>query len=609
MQFSCRTTAISFEKAADIAADSSRLAELGRSSEQEAIYTTAMESVRSTYQSVSDYILITKFLVPSIENEDGKLCAVPNKFVTSESIKGLLPHSKEATVMVLTPNDYPYHFTPDVYHYILWKWSSNDGSSSSSNSLSEEEIQLAEDKLKKKYQGVHSDTCRFTNPPSLQSIKDLDHVHLLVRVQQEEDTVTNTLSIAARHRELVIPATKAGMHQAAQELINGRLLAFPTETVYGLGANALNEEAVLSIFAAKGRPLTDPLIVHVHEQSAADSLVDLTETEQEMFHHLGDKFWPGPLTLIVKASAKIPMSITAQTGFVGIRVPAHKLAKELLQIANIPVAAPSANRFGHVSPTRCSHVLADLGDKGVHVLDGEGSNSGNFEDESSDKKTISCEHGIESTVLKIDGANKKLIVFRQGAVSLNQLSAVCKGWMVEVKQRHVKMEAEPTTEKIVEGEESGLGDVSKSIDGQEAPGQAITHYAPDVPCYMILSRVSISQNDSTPVGSGTGTDVLTLTREQLQSTVIVDFGGKLLVDKQYALAHRDLSTDALPKEAASQLFDALRWAELQQNAELVLITAPPTEGSDDEILLGGLYDRMHRAASGNLVHLHVVEKK
>lgn len=204
---------------------------------------------------------------------------------------------------------------------------------------------------------------------------------------------------------LISPTTE-GIEYAAKLLQNGQLVSFPTETVYGLGANALDEQAVKSIFIAKSRPLTDPLIVHVPDVTKALEIIDVSPEELNLFIGIGKKFWPGPLTMIVKAASCIPLCVTAGTGYVGIRIPSHPLALKLLHASNIPIAAPSANRFGHVSPTRAEHVLADLESSGVKVLDGEDENN----------SVCACEYGVESTVLKIDSAGKALRILRHGAV-------------------------------------------------------------------------------------------------------------------------------------------------------------------------------------------------
>ena len=173
---------------------------------------------------------------------------------------------------------------------------------------------------------------------------------------------------------------------AAQKIKDGKLVSFPTETVYGLGADATNAEACTLIFTTKGRPLTDPLIVHVTSKEWAKKLLIFENKKiEELFDKLADKYWPGPITLVAKANLDIiPKLITAQTGFVGVRVPNNDIAQKLINSAGKPIAAPSANKFGHVSPTKPSHVFDDFKNDSVTIIDGG-----------------QCSFGIESTVLKL----------------------------------------------------------------------------------------------------------------------------------------------------------------------------------------------------------------
>ena len=163
---------------------------------------------------------------------------------------------------------------------------------------------------------------------------------------------------------------------------NGKVVAFPTETVYGLGAMALSETACEKIFKMKNRPLTNPLIVHVHNLKSALVLID--SEDKSIFTLLGKAYWPGPLTIVAKAQASIlPPIVTANSGFVGVRVPNHKVALDFLYECDVPVAAPSANQFGHISPSKPEHVLDEFS-QDVPVIDGG-----------------PCDVGIESTVVKI----------------------------------------------------------------------------------------------------------------------------------------------------------------------------------------------------------------
>jgi L-threonylcarbamoyladenylate synthase len=192
---------------------------------------------------------------------------------------------------------------------------------------------------------------------------------------------------------------------AAQRLASGEVIAFPTETVYGLGADATNASAVAKIFALKGRPADHPLIVHFADPAAMDTwAVDIPESARK----LAAAFWPGPLTMILAKAARVPPAVTGGQDTVGLRCPSHPMAQDLLRefarIGSGAVAAPSANRFGHVSPTTAAHVREELGDD-LFVLDGG-----------------ACEVGLESTIL--DLSRGVPVLLRPGGISREQLAAV-----------------------------------------------------------------------------------------------------------------------------------------------------------------------------------------
>ncbi len=196
------------------------------------------------------------------------------------------------------------------------------------------------------------------------------------------------------------------IERAAQFLRAGCLVAFPTETVYGLGANALDAEAVARIYAVKGRPVTSPLIVHVASIDMAQSLV---ANWPENANRLARRFWPGPLTLVLEKQLEnqpaIPAIVTAGLPTVGLRMPAHPIALALIRAAGVPLAAPSANRFGELSPTTADHVRRSLGSDVDFILDGG-----------------PCQVGIESTVLSL--TEPKPILFRPGGISRTELEAI-----------------------------------------------------------------------------------------------------------------------------------------------------------------------------------------
>lgn len=199
---------------------------------------------------------------------------------------------------------------------------------------------------------------------------------------------------------MIVPVDPA--RPDAEVLRGGGLVAFPTETVYGLGAHALDPEAVARIFAAKGRPGYNPLIVHTADADGARRLASAWPDAAEA---LAAAFWPGPLTLVVPRAANIPDSVTAGLDTVALRVPAHPVAHALLGAADLPVAAPSANRSTQVSPTTARHVARSLGDRVDLILDGG-----------------PCAVGIESTVLSVAGEVPTIL--RPGVISLDHLRAV-----------------------------------------------------------------------------------------------------------------------------------------------------------------------------------------
>ena len=198
----------------------------------------------------------------------------------------------------------------------------------------------------------------------------------------------------------IVSATPENIERAAALLLAGELVAFPTETVYGLGADATNDRAVARIYAAKGRPRFNPLIVHVGRTDQAERLGVFDERSRKAARH----FWPGPLTLVLPRRAASGISLLAGAGLetIALRAPAHPVAQALLHAGGRPLAAPSANRSGQVSPTRAMHVSADLGGELALILDGG-----------------ACGLGIESTVLDLTGDVPALL--RPGGITVEQL--------------------------------------------------------------------------------------------------------------------------------------------------------------------------------------------
>ena len=232
----------------------------------------------------------------------------------------------------------------------------------------------------------------------------------------------------------------SNVDEAAQLLRRGELVAFPTETVYGLGGDAANDRAVASIFAAKDRPRINPLIVHVADAASAAALAVFDRRAE----NLAAKFWPGPLSLVLKRRESCPVSLLASAGLdtVALRVPAHELALSLIRTARTPLAAPSANRSGRVSPTTADHVASELDGRIAAILDGG-----------------RCRVGIESTVLDLSGAEARLL--RPGGLALEAIEAAIG--------------------PVARGDSSGA---------LRSPGMLQSHYAPALPLRLDVRNVA-----------------------------------------------------------------------------------------------------------------------
>jgi L-threonylcarbamoyladenylate synthase len=248
----------------------------------------------------------------------------------------------------------------------------------------------------------------------------------------------------------VYRATEENIMKAADIIKSGGLVSFPTETVYGLAANAFDPVAVAKIFKVKERPTFDPLIVHTSSLEKANKFVDEIP---EKACKLADKFWPGPLTLILKKTAIIPDIVTSGLDTVAVRVPNHPLTLKLLKSIDFPLAAPSANPFGYVSPTSAAHVNEQLGDKIEYVLDGG-----------------DCQIGIESTIVEFD--DEEVTILRLGG---------CK----------------------IEDIEASIGKVilnSNSSSNPVAPGMMESHYSPLTPIVIGDIDELIVENSNKKIG-------------------------------------------------------------------------------------------------------------
>lgn len=337
------------------------------------------------------------------------------------------------------------------------------------------------------------------------------------------------------------------IERAAALLRGGEVVVFPTETVYGLGAGAFQPAALERIFVAKGRPFSDPLIVHIAEE---DALKLLTSGIPERAKRLAKAFWPGPLTLILPRGPRVPLLVTSGLDTVAIRMPRHPVALALIRALGSPIAAPSANRFMHVSPTTAQHALADLDGRVPLILDGG-----------------ACEVGVESTIL--DLCAEVPTILRPGGVSLEALRTV----LPEVRL------AQPRQ----------VGDESKEAEAaaQKAPGQLPTHYAPAIPLLLFdgtpgAMRRAMLDEAKRRLAQGERVGVLVADEDM---PVLQDSGALV----------RTLGNAADPAQVATALFAGLRALEEAQ-VQVILC-----RNFDDKGLGLAIRDRLLKAAGGKIM--------
>ena len=345
-----------------------------------------------------------------------------------------------------------------------------------------------------------------------------------------------TLRLVVDPANLKTAEAQEALERGAEILRAGGLVALPTETVYGLGANALDAAAVGRIFAAKQRPAWDPVIVHVASEAMLDGLVcEVPETARKLIK----AYWPGPLTLLLPRTAALPDAVSAGRPLVGVRMPAHPVALELIRRAGVPVAAPSANTFGHVSPTTAEHVLADLDGLIDAVMDAG-----------------PTEHGVESTVL--DTCQCPMVIYRPGAVTSVQI-------------RYIAGDVEMYRD-------SGVLEI-KPHRSRPSPGMGLRHYAP-------RARLVLIKGELAALAAQLAGAVQDLPEAQvgvmLPAEVAAPAG---------AAAVFNWGRWAAPEEMARKLYAGLRTLDAA-GCTVILCPLPPAEG-----IGAAIRDRLLKAGS------------
>lgn len=331
-----------------------------------------------------------------------------------------------------------------------------------------------------------------------------------------------------------MPATFEDIHHAAELLARGQVVAFPTETVYGLGADAFNADAIDRVFQLKGRPRHNPMIVHV---SGPDMARKVAREWSERADALARRFWPGPLSLLVPRSPSLPATVTGGSDLVAVRCPNHPVTLALLFELGRPLVGPSANLSGQVSPTTAAHVRESFSADDVFVLDGG-----------------ACEAGIESTVLDITGIPPRIL--RPGVIGAEQIEAVIGGSVVPFTPRR---------------------ETGRAGEPLHSPGLLERHYAPRTPAHLFAERdwpAILGKGNNEP-GAGPGPAVVITHRF-----------------RQVDPPHQIIEMPPDPADYAAALYAALREAD-RRAAAVILIERPPSDGP----LWSAIADRLARATT------------
>ena len=333
----------------------------------------------------------------------------------------------------------------------------------------------------------------------------------------------------------------SALSQAAEFIRLNKTVIFPTETVYGLGANALSDEAVAKIFIAKGRPQDNPLIIHVSSIDMMEKLIDKPLNEQSK--QLIKAFWPGPLTLVLKHSDLVPNSVCANLDTVGIRMPDHPIALKLIELACVPIAAPSANISGKPSPTEAEHVLSDMMNR-VDMI-------------------ITATHsriGLESTVLDMSSDIPTLL--RPGGVTVSQIESIIGPIKID-------------------------DSIHKTVEKPKSPGMKYTHYAPN-------AKLTIYKGSPDKMIESIQNQVTIAHQNGLKSAVITCNEN---VNQYVNTLVLSLGSIKKPEELASHLFDTLRECD-KQGIEIIFAEF----FSEDELGLA-LMNRLKKAAGFNIIEV------
>ena len=368
------------------------------------------------------------------------------------------------------------------------------------------------------------------------------------------------------------PVVEATVENAVEILQRGGLVAFPTETVYGLGADAMNAAAMQRLYKVKGRPKAHPVIVHIARR---DQLAEWASEVTPIAEKLAEAFWPGPLTLIVKRAEKVSDLVTGGQDTVGVRVPSHKLARQLLEAFGGGIAAPSANRFGKVSPTTADHVRADLGADVNLVLDGG-----------------ACEVGIESTIVDVTGDVP--VILRPGKINAADIERVL--GVAPVVPAPATVAVAATAATASEGAVTSSTEAAESTDAATTPDTEATPAAAPATAPATAPAVTPRVPGSLAAHYAPRAKLRLVTRREIIDTLITNKGRRIAVLALEVSVPRHSPALVAVAPAASVPYAKALYANLRTldatGCDLILAELPPDMPS-----WAGVRDRLMRAAS------------
>ena len=357
---------------------------------------------------------------------------------------------------------------------------------------------------------------------------------------------------------LILDNTRSGIEKAASKIRDGNIVIFPTETVYGIGANALDESAIAKIFKFKNRPQDNPLILHISNKEMAEPLINITETERNIFSTLANKFWPGPITFLVKKSKYVNDVCTAGSDFVGLRCPKNKIARDLIYLSGVPICAPSANISGKASSTTFDHVLGYFKNNSqISII----------------KSNEPCLYGIESTIVKI--IDQKVTIVRPGYITRDDIEKSMSNLSIEIS---IDI---PMTQSI-------------------NPGSHINHYQIDKK--VVLANFMADDELNSDLEKH---NIIRTINYYLMNSIFIDFGGNnlKLLDKFYGYV--DLSEKGDPKEALYNLYNVLHQLKDVECSNIIVFNYYKNK----EGYFRTLYDRLIRCCGGKEIIIpYIVEE-